>query len=61
MTKAAARVTLAVAFSFYRCSSSHVIPALACAKAWDLWLRLAFTFLLLSSLRVIARHEAIHL
>ena len=39
MTKAAARVTLAAAFSFYRCSSSHVIPALICAEAWDLWLR----------------------
>ena len=43
MTKAAARVTLAAAFSFYRCSSSHVIPALACAEAWDLWLRLVFS------------------
>jgi hypothetical protein len=28
MTKAAARVTLAAAFSFYRCSSSHVIISL---------------------------------
>ena len=27
MTKAAARVILAVAFSFYRCSSSHVMPS----------------------------------
>ena len=26
MTKAAARVTLTAAFSFYRCSSSHVMP-----------------------------------
>ena len=43
MTKAAARVTLAAAFSFYRCSSSHVIPALAYAGAWDLWLRLVFS------------------
>ena len=48
-------------FLFLPRLSRHVIPALACAWAWDLWLRLAFTFLLLSSLRVIARHEAIHL
>ena len=34
-------------FSFYQGTSSHVIPALACAVAWDLWLRLVFTFLLL--------------
>jgi hypothetical protein len=30
-------------FSFYQGTSSHVIPALACAVAWDLWLRLVFS------------------